>query len=271
LRIEKRVRFALIAATFSILNSQFSIPSAHAEEHDITKVDPAQPGAVIATPLPEKQRRQMKRLDIPELIGARQALGSQLIDGRLPKPLIDYVVVDHNVEQRLSVFERGLIVVRMTGAGGTSMLKRVILPDDALKSYTSMASPDALAKVQKKDVTAPDTRRRSLLRVYRPNGEYVELDFDPIGVIPKRLSDQIHPLEDLLRAVSLDRAVTNTVADYQPKVGDELVSDDRKTWRVERVIRDVVELHCIGQPTIVYIDKKDLYNYFVGKPVTSEQ
>lgn len=244
---------------------------AAAEEHDISKVDPAPPGTVIATPLPEKQRRQMKRLDIPELVGAKQALGSQLIDGRLPKPVLDYVIVDNNVEQRLSIFEKGLVVVRMSGAGGTMMLKRVIIPDDALKAYLKSATPDALAMVAAKDVSAPDKNRRSLLRVYRPNGEHVELAFDPVGVIPKRLGDQVHPIEDLIRAISLDRAVTNTVADYQPRVGDELVSDDRKTWRVERVMKEVVELHCVGQPTIMYVDKKDLANYFVGKPVASNE
>ena len=65
--------------------------------------------------------------------------------------------------------------------------------------------------------------------------------------------------------------MTNTIADYIPAVGDELVSDDRKTWRVERVMRDVVELHCVGQPTIVYVDRKDLYNYFVGKRVAGNE
>ena len=267
MRIEKTLRCALLI-TFSILNSQFSISG---EEHDITKVDPAPPGTVIATPLPEKQRRQMKKYDIPELVGARQALGSQLVDGRLPKPLIDYVVVDHNVEQRISIFERGLVVVRMTGAAGASMLKRVILPNDTLKSYTKAASPDLLKQVRSKDVSTPDAGRRSLLRLYRDNGEHVELAFDPIGVIPKSLADQVHPLEDLLRAISLDRAVTNTVADYQPQVGDELVSDDRKTWRVERVLNQLVELHCVGQPSIIYVDKHDLYNYFVGKRVAGDQ
>ena len=269
MRIEKSIRCALIA--FSILNSQFSISSALDEEHDITKVDPAPPGTVIATPLPEKQRRQMKKLDIPELVGAKQALGSQLVDGRLPKPVLDYVVVENNIEQRLSIFERGLVIVRMTGAGGTTMFKRVLIPDDALKSYLGSASPDALARIETKDVSAPDTKRRSLLRIYRPNGEHVELAFDPVGVIPKQLGDEIHPIEDLIRAISLDRTVTNSVADYQPKVGDELVSDDRKTWRVERVMNSVVQLHCVGQPMIIYVDKKDLANYFVGKPVANNE
>ena len=269
MRIEKRARFVLIFA-FSILNSQFSIPAA-AEQHDITKVDPAPPGAVIATPMPEKQSRRMKKYQIPELVGAKQALGSQLVDGRLPRPVLDYVVVDQNVEQRLSIFEKGLVVVRMSGAGGSTMLKRVILPDDALKSYLRSASPERLAAIRAQDVTAPGVRRRSLFRVYRDDGGHVELAFDPVGVIPKTLGDQIRPIEDLFRALSEDRAVTNTIADYVPAVGDELVSDDRKTWRVERVMRDLVELHCVGQPTIVYVDRKDLYNYFVGKRVAGNE
>jgi hypothetical protein len=240
-------------------------PIVAAEEHDITKVDPAAPGTVIATPIPEKQRRQMKKYEIPELAGARQALGSQLIDGQLPRPILDYVIVNANVEQRLSIFEKGLVVIRMTGAAGSTMLKRVILPDEALKAYLRSATPDHLAAIRNKDVTPPETRRRSTLRIYRENGEHVELAFDPVGVIPKPLGDEIRPIEDLFRALSEDRRVSNTVADYRPAVGDELVSDDRKTWRVERVMNEIVELHCVGQPQIIYVDKKDLYNYFVGK------
>jgi hypothetical protein len=258
-----------LIALFSIFNFQFSIPRAAAEEHDITKVDPAAPGTVIATPMPEKQRRQMKKYQIPELSGARQALGSQLVDGRLPHPILDYVTVNQNVEQRISIFEKGLVVVRLNGAGGATMLKRVIIPDDALKSYMKSASPEKLASVHKKDVTAPSERRRSLFRLYGDAGNPVELAFDPVGVVPKTLADELRPIEDLLRAISEDRSVTNTIADYQPKVGDELVSDDRKTWRVDRVMGDVIELHCVGQPTIVYVSKHDLYNYFVGKRVAS--
>jgi hypothetical protein len=260
-----------VLAFFSIFNFQLSISTLSAEEHDITKVDPAPPGSVIATPMPEKQRRKMKKYEIPELSGARQALGSQLVDGHLPRPVLDYVIVNQNVEQRLSIFEKGLVVIRMSGAGDSTMLKRVILPNDALKSYLNAASPEKLAAIRAGDVTPPGVRRRSFLRLYRPDGGHVEVAFDPVGVIPKTLADEIHPIEDLFRALSEDRAVTNTVADYLPKVGDELVSDDRKTWRVARVMRDLVELHCVGQPTIVYVDKHDLYNYFVGKRVASNE
>src|SRR5688500_5066485 len=72
--------------------------------HDITMVDEAPAGGAIATPLPEKYRRRLKKYEIPELTGSRQAIGSQLIDGRLPKPLLDYSVRDTKVRQRISIF-----------------------------------------------------------------------------------------------------------------------------------------------------------------------
>jgi hypothetical protein len=234
--------------------------------HDISQVDPAPLGGVIAVPLPESERKRLKRYDIPELVGAQQALGSQLIDGELPRPLADYVVTNAGVIQRLSIFEHGLTVVHMQGTGGT-MLKKLILPQDALAAYLKSAAPDVLRLVAR-DVTPPSDGRKSLLRIYRVDRSYAELAFDPAGAIPKPLGDEIRPLEDLLRAISEDRMVTNSVSGYEPKVGDELVGDDRKVWQVQRIIEDsgIVQLHCVGEPTIMYVAKKDLYNYFIGKP-----
>lgn len=237
--------------------------------HDISKVDRAPLGGVIAVPFPEREKKRLKKYEIPELAGAQQALGSQLVDGELPRPLVDYLVHMEDIDQRLSIFEHGLVVLQMQGAGGT-MLKKLILPPDGLASYLKSASPDALALVRGQDVTPPIAGRRSLLRVYRKDRSFVERAFDPAGAVPKPLGDQIRPFEDLVRAMSEDRMVTNTIAGYEPKVGDELVGDDRKVWRVERIIEgsQMVQLHCIGQPTIIYVAKKDLYNYFIGKPST---
>jgi hypothetical protein len=234
--------------------------------HDITMVDEAPIGGAIATPLPEKYRRRLKRYEIPELTGSKQAIGSQLIDGRLPKPLVDYSVRDTKVRQRISLFEGGLVVVHMSGAGGT-IQKRVILPPDALKKYRGATSARALAAVRESDMTAPSERRVASLRVYDDGGHFVERYFDPSSIRLQALSHQIAPLEDLLRAISEDRTVTSTLANYEPKVGDELVADDRKTYRVARIIPDsgIVELRCVNQPTIIYVAKKDLYNYFVGR------
>ena len=233
-------------------------------QHDITSVDPAPPGAAIATPTPTSEMRRLKKYDTPELAGAQQALGSQLIDGRLRKPLIDFLTREGTVEQRISIFERGLVIVQMTGAA--SIRKRVIIPDDALAQYTSSTTTKALRAIDARELATPEATRRSLLRVYDADGTYVERVFHPGRVAPKQLTDQIAPLRDLLRAISEDRDVTPSVADYQPKEGDELVADDQKTYRVLRVLggAGVVELKCLDAPTTIYVATKDLHLYFVG-------
>jgi hypothetical protein len=260
----KLVRIALLAV-FSIFNFQFSIPAQAQQPHDISEVDAINPGAIISIPLPPKSQRQMKKYETPELVGARQALGSQLVNGELPRPLLDFVTKSGMIEQRLSIFDGGLIVVSMSGALGT-MHKKLLIPDDALAAYRRAAAPEMLAVIHPNDVSKPDEARRSLLRIYRDDGSHVELAFNPAGTVPKALADEIRPLEDLLRVISEDRTLTSSVAGYEPAPGDELVGDDQRTWRVERVTETgIVELHCVSQPTVVYIDKHFLYNYFVGK------
>ena len=235
--------------------------------HGISGVDPVSSDGAIAVPLSERDKKRLKKYEIPELSGARQAIGSQLIDGHLPRPLLDYGVRTAAVDQRISFFEGGLVVVRMSGAGGT-IQKRVILPDDAVENYLKSSTPAIIRTIRAGDVSDPTERRHAFLRAYDKDGSFVERAFDPAGIRPKVLNDGIVPLEDLLRALSEDRTVTSTVANYVPKVGDELVADDRKVWRVARIIDDsgIVELRCTSAPTIIYIAKKDLYNYFVGRP-----
>jgi hypothetical protein len=235
------------------------------ETHDISKVDPAPLGGAIATPLPESEARKLRKYNIEELAGSRQAIGSQLVDGRLPKPMLDYHVRSSAIDQRLSFFEGGLVVVRMSGAGGT-IQKRVIIPPDAMKKYMELASADRVEHIGRNQLTPPQINRVASFRVYRKDS-YVERMFDPSGSQPRSLHDALMPLQDLLRAISEDRAVTSTLPNYEPQVGDELVADDRKTWRVERIITngDIVELRCTSQPTVMYVAKKDLYNYFVGR------
>lgn len=236
-------------------------------QHDISKVDPAPLGGAIATPLPEEQARKLRKYNIEELAGSKQAIGSQLIDGHLPRPLLDYHVVSTTVNQRISFFEHGLVVVRMSGAGGT-IQKRVIIPEDAAKKYLALAAPDVVDHIGKGELREPQPNRGAMLRVYRSaDNTFVERNFDPAASQPKKLHDALMPLQDLLRAISEDRAVTSTLPNYDPKVGDELVADDRKTWRVERIIQngDIIQLRCTSQPTLMYVSKKDLYNYFVGR------
>ena len=96
---------------------------------------------------------------------------------------------------------------------------------------------------------------------------FVERQFDPMARLPKTLSDQVVLMRDLLRVIYQDREMTNSVAGYLPKVGDQLVGDDKKVYKVTRVVgTNIVELRCLSQPTTIYVAVKDLYNYFIGTP-----
>ena len=236
-----------------------------ATQHDISRVEPVAPDAAIATPVPEREQKRLKRYEMPELSGAKQALGPQLIDGRLPKPLADYVAMEGSIEQRISIFEGGLVVVKMTGAA--SIQKKVIIPADALAQYMRTLNAESLKSIDQRELAPPEATRSATLRVYAPDGTFAERTFHPGRVPPKGLNDHIAPLRDLLRAISEDRGVTTSLAGYEPKEGDELVADDHKVYRVTRVVggAGVVELTCIDAPTRMYIAKKDLHLYFLGR------
>ena len=232
-------------------------------------VDKVPLGGAMATPLPEAQRKQLEKYDLPELAGSSQALGSQLINGELRQPLVDYFARDAKIQQRLSIFEGGLVVIDVRGAGGP-IRKRVVIPADALKSYTKAVT--SLSTIRQDGLTPPKQERRAVLRVYNGPHQFSERSFDPVAALPKTMNDQLAPLRDLLRAISEDRTVTNTVAGYMPKPGDQLVGDDRKVYRVVRVMdQRIVELRCTSQPISIYVEVKDLYNYFIGTTGASEQ
>lgn len=239
--------------------------AAQTPPHDITRVDPAPAGGAIAVPVPEAHRKELKKYELQELPGARQALGSQLIDGRLPKPLLDFVMREGAVQQRISMFEGGLVVVRMTGAA--TIYKKVLIPADALAAYLSTARANPIDSFGRAALRPPEKERICTLRVYDDEGNHEETSFHPSGVLPKTLYDRIAPLQDLLRAISEDRTVTSSVAGYEPKPGDELVADDLRVFRVIRVVEPggVVELKCLSDPTSIYVARKDLHQYFIGR------
>ena len=230
-------------------------------QHDITKVEPAPSDAAVATPGP---RKPMKRYDVPDMAGAQQALGSQLIDGRLRKPLMDYLARTGEVAQRVSLFEGGLVVINMTGAA--AIRKKVLIPADSVANYQKVITTEGLRTVNPAELAPPEATRYAQIRVYDAEGNYIERVFDPGRVMPKELNDAVSPLRDLLRAISEDRDVTSSVAGYEPQPGDELVADDQKIYRVMRVVDPpgIVELKCLSAPTTIYIAKKDLKEYFVG-------
>jgi hypothetical protein len=233
-----------------------------AAQHDITQVEPVAPDAAIATPTPDQ--RKMRRYEMPELSGAQQAIGPQLIDGRLPKPLVDFLTTDGPIEQRISIFEGGLVVVKMTGAG--SIRKKVVIPPDALEAYRKAISASALRTILPESLPLPETGRSERLRVYDEEGIPVERVFHPSRVLPKQLIDQLTPLRDLLRAISEDREVTTSLAGYVPAPGDRLVADDHKVYEVMRIVdgAGVVELRCLDAPLTIFVARKDLHLYFIG-------
>lgn len=244
-------------------------PPANEPPHGIEMVDPAPLGGAIAPPLNEAQRRKLKKYDIPELSGARQALGSQLVNGALPRPIIDFISIDGKVSERISFFEGRLVAIDVTGSGAT-IRKRVLLPDDAFRSYTTTITAARLAAIRTSALTPPRDGRRAALRVYDAPDHFVEREYDPMSRTPKSLSDPVVAMQDLLRAIYQDRAVTNSVSNYAPREGDELVGDDSRVWRVKRVIAaKIAVLECVTQPMTMYVDVHDLHNYFIGKPRTS--
>ena len=85
------------------------VAAAQTTPHGIGQVDVAPPGGAMAVPLPQAQAKRLKKYEIPELVGTKQALGSQLIDGRLPRPFVDFRAFSGPIEQRLSIFEGGLV------------------------------------------------------------------------------------------------------------------------------------------------------------------
>lgn len=239
-------------------------------KHGIDQVDEAPVDGSASTPLPREMARRLRKYDIQELAGSRQALGPQLIDGWLPRPLLDLIVVNTQVYQRVSMFEGDLVVVQMKGAGGT-ILKKVLIPEEAMQSYRAGAAPEAVGKIRPDALPRPRDGRSGTLRIYLKDG-VLERTFDPTATLPKAFHDTIFPLQDLIRAISEDRTVTNTIANYEPQVGDELVGEDRRVYRVTRIVpkSDVVELRCTTLPTVMFVSKQDLHQYFVGSRPTQK-
>src|SRR5258706_13202419 len=137
--------FLLVLAVSAL--AQQTTPPTNEPPHDISGVDAAPLGGAISVPLPEKERRRLRRYEIPELVGSRQAIGSQLIDGRLRQPILDYVSEQGPIHPRLSIFEQGLVVIDAHGAGGT-IHKKLLIPDDALKNYVKAISIASLTDVR---------------------------------------------------------------------------------------------------------------------------
>lgn len=224
--------------------------------------DSPPPGSVISLPNPDLPAIQLERYEIPELAGAKPVTGSFLIDGRLPRPLIDYGAKAPGIIQSVTIFEQGLIAVRID-SGTARIRKRLILPKDAFASYIARVSPARI-----KDAVLPDFHEQmtyEYLRAYENDGTMIERRFDPAFVLPGELEMPRAMMQDIIRAIGHDREVTNSLMGYVPRVGDHLVREDQRLFEVTRIIdKTFVELKCESEPTSMYVAIGDIQQLFVG-------
>lgn len=228
--------------------------------------DPSASGTSISIPRPEARDQDPEKYEIPELAGASTARGSYLVGGELPRPVLHYIVRLPRVLQRMTIFENGLVVVHVDN-GGASIRKQLVLPMDAVATYRTHISPAALELIQDDGQDRGLSSGRGVIRSYRDDGTFVERSFDPTLVLRAELSQKKIIMDDLLRALAEDREVSNPLTGYRPKLGDVLVADDQKSYKITRIIDGgtVVELTCTSDPLKMYVSSKDLYNYFIGK------
>lgn len=230
--------------------------------HDISGVQVAPVGGVVAPELSEEER---SRNELPELAGASLAVGSQLVDGRLPQPVIEYIVKTKFVLQRISLFDSGLVVVHVIDDRG-KVLKRVRIPRDALDTYRNALSAEKMAEIPIAQLNLKATGDMAVLRSYDSMGSHVSRIFDPAAVLPLELEQARSLMQDLLNALVQDREVTSSITNYEPRVGDRLVGEDQKTYVVTQVDDKtrIIELTRADKPLKMYVAMSDLNKFVVG-------
>lgn len=239
---------------------------AQVDPESVPESDRSASGTAIAIPRPDARDQDPETYEIPELAGASTARGSHLVDGALPSPVLHYIVRATHVLQRMTIFENGLVVVHVDN-DGASIRKQLMLPLDAVATYRTHISPAALELIQDDTRDSGPSSGRGVIRSYRDDGTFVEKSFDPTLILRADLAQKKIIMDDLLRALAEDREVSNPLTGYRPKLGDVLVADDQKSYKITRIIDEgtVVELTCTTDPLKMYVSSKDLYNYFIGK------
>ena len=224
---------------------------------------PTELGNAISIPTPDEHRLDTRNYNTSELNGAAPAIGSQLIEGRLPKPILDYVSRSSSSMQRISFFEGGLVVVHVE-AGGARLRKRVRLPAGAIDPYLAMLSPEQITELRRSDHGLAIANEVSLLRRYLPDGTAVEVDFSNSRILTAEIQRLRTVLDDLVRILSEDREVTNPMIAYTPKLGDKLIGEDQKLYRVTAIKNEgsLLELTSTKDPVTIFVATKDVFTYF---------
>lgn len=221
------------------------------------------PQTTISIPVPQLSDRQMVNYHVVELAGATPVGDDLLVDGRLPRVLINFTARLDEVYQRLTFFENAILAVEMEGEDWR-MSKKVRIPAQALDAYREFFTTEELERFRPWSEGDP-TRDQTVLRI--ATGETtVERKWASTAVIPEQIERLRLVLQDVVRALSEDREVTNPVAGYGASVGDVLLGDDQKSYRVIGILQqgDLLELQSLTEPVRRFVAKKDLHLYFVA-------
>lgn len=224
---------------------------------------PTELGTAISIPTPDEDKLDTRNYNSAELNGAAPALGSQLIDGRLPRPLLDYGLKSSGSLQRISIFEGGLVVVHID-AGGARLRKRVHIPPGAVDVYLGLLSPGQIESLAKNDLGLAISKGTGYLRRYRDDGTPVTVTFANSRILPEEIQRMRTILDDFVRILAEDREVTNPMIAYTPRLGDKLIGEDQKLYQVTAIKNEgtVLELRSTKDPITIYIATKDVYTNF---------
>lgn len=254
----RRTSLAAAALVFATITPHLS---AQAEEEYIP---PPELGASISIPKPNEGEIDEDAYTSPELTDTRPANGSQLIDGRLPRARLDYLVVSSKSLQRLTFFEHGLVVLHMK-AGDANLRKRMLLPEGALDEYLRMLTPEDAARMSRSEIlTNGLSDDRGIIRVYREDASHEEVVFSNSRVLPVTIQQLRSTLDDLVRILAEDRGATNPLANYTPRIGDKLISEDLKLFEITALPQqgEIIELTGLQEPIRVYVGRDDIPSYF---------
>jgi hypothetical protein len=218
-------------------------------------------GMAISVPLPDLDARKFRKYEVVELSGALPVGGSLLVDGQLPSVIVDYVTRLGTVRQRVSIFENGVVSIELSGAGG-KVEKKVLMPPDAVASYREFFAACDLGSFRPLDLGSENDR--VTIRLLAPEGS-IEKRFPATSLVPANVERMRLVLDDLVRALSEDREVTNPISLWEPREGDTLLGGDQKTYRVVRLLEgEFIELVSTSEPVRRFVPIKDLHLYFVG-------
>jgi hypothetical protein len=252
-------KLALGAAIAAVAAASSATPSSAQDRAPI----PTELGTAISIPTPDEGQVDRRKYNTAELNGAAPAIGSQLIDGRLPRPVLDYVAKSAASMQRISFFEGGLVVVHME-AGGARLRKRVRIPAGAVDVYLDLLSPTQIDLLAENDQGLSIAAERSFIRRYRDDGTPVEIAFSNSRVLPSEIQRLRTVLDDLVRILAEDREVTNPMIAYTPRLGDRLIGEDQQLYKVTAINNQgaMLELTSTRDPVKIFVATKDVFTYF---------